>query len=70
MKPITYKQVLDGEGYLEALEIHQGDQSITISLSESMKDGDANYRWHEIKKTIDRIQKSAADTTYKALRES
>ncbi len=58
MKPITYKQVLDSEGYLKALELHQDGQSITITLSTGGTHY-AGYRWEEVRAVIDNLQTKA-----------
>ncbi len=58
MRPITYKQILDKDGSPQALELWQGDQYITISLSIGglHKTG---FRWEEIRTTIDGLAERA-----------
>lgn len=69
LEPITYKQVLDQEGSLTALEIWQGNQYITILLagSGSHKNG---LRWDEIKGTVDYLANEAKEKAERYLSES
>ena len=66
---LHYKQVLDGEGNLQSLEIWQGTQHITIALASSnYRDGSANFKWDTIKKTVDRLQEVAMKDAAEAIK--
>ena len=58
MSPITYKQVLDKEGSLVGLELHQDGRYIEISLGAKAQHY-GGFRWYEIKKVIDELQQRA-----------
>lgn len=57
---VTYKQVLDREGFLTGLELWQDGKFITISFS--VKGTHPNYyRWEEIKVVVDKLAQKAFD---------
>lgn len=58
MEQITYKQVLNSEGSLEALELWQGNSYITISFA-AKGTHRSGYRWSEIKEVIDELSDRA-----------
>lgn len=61
MKPITFKQVLDPDGSLHHIELHQDGRYIEMTLS-AMGTHNNGFRWIEVKKTVDRLaDKAMAD---------
>jgi hypothetical protein len=58
LAPITYKQVLNKNGALEAIELWQGNNHITLTFS--VRGTHLNhYRWDEVKPIVDRLATEA-----------
>lgn len=58
MKPIIFKQVLNPDGSLSHIELHQNGRYIEMTLS-SGGTHDNGHRWEEVKKTVDRLADKA-----------
>lgn len=60
ISPITYKQVLNQDGSIDALELWQDGSCITVSFAG--KGTHKNYnRWEEVKKVVDNLQELAME---------
>jgi hypothetical protein len=54
---ITIKKVLDKDGALEHLELHQSGQIIKVSLGSTALDSlKTTYKWNTLRELIDSIQ--------------
>lgn len=56
LEPITFKFLIDIDGLLGGVEIWQGDQHITVSMSAALHSTNTGYRWSEIKDFMDKVQ--------------
>ena len=53
---IEYRPVFDGQGNFQGVQIIQGDQRVTISLSLNV-DARTSYKWATMREVIDRMVK-------------
>ena len=68
MKQITYSQLHDHKGDFVAIKLHQGDQSITISLEPSNPNRTSGYKWDEVKEIVNTISQKVYHDVTKAIK--
>lgn len=57
MDDIIVKQVMDTGGRFSHIELHQGDQYLTVSLADNSIDvQEHSYKWSVLKSIIDQMQ--------------
>lgn len=71
MEDVVIKQVLDNDGWLKYIELHQADNVIKLSMANTTMDTQAPlWKWTNLKKTIDgmKLAKPEEDRVVKIMK--